>query len=217
MKVSVFYSDLSVKRENKKSNQELHHLITKCVDGGINNSVCSQKLSKHHPWCFVLPTSKPDQFYVGAFSLLNESRVVVLYAKVSSKWILKNLTEISNIAFWCTRILSYLIKDSECSINEDSLNDWAKSLQRFYSPLLEMLILNSSYRFKNSTDLLTSENTYLDCEINDDGGINVMPWKSWPSCIKSSDSTWLWRLNRQGKILDSHKITINDELNRTNA
>lgn len=35
-----------------------------------------------------------------------------------------------------------------------------------------------------------------------------MPWMNWPHCIKSFDSAWLWRLNRQRNILDSIKTDI---------
>ncbi|AVK39364.1 hypothetical protein CSB69_4329 [Morganella morganii] len=62
-------------------------------------------ITKQIPWYFFVPVSeKKDAFYLGAFSFLCDDKCVVLYIKVADKWIIRHLSMVSNIIFWCSRI-----------------------------------------------------------------------------------------------------------------
>lgn len=211
MKIKIIFSGLgnSSGRRKRKSNHVIQRVIRQCSHLNINHSLNSKVIAEHFPWCFVIPASvKRDTFYLGAFSLLDDGKCVVLYTKTSDKWMIKNLSNISNVMFWCSRIIAFHIENENSVIDEKKLRSWVTSLQRYYSPLWESVLLKSQFQFKNNLDVLISETTYLDCNINDNGGVSAMPWMNWPYCIKSFDSAWLWRLNRQGNILDSVKIDI---------
>ncbi len=211
MKIKTIFSGLGngSGRNRIKGNHVIQRVIRQCSQLNINQSLNSRVITEQFPWCFVVPVSeRKDEFYLGAFSFLSDDNCVILYTKATDKWTVRHLSTASNVIFWCSRIIAFHIENENCVIDEKKLRNWVTSLQRYYSPLWESVLLKPGFQFKNNLDVLISEMTYTDCNINDNGGVSAMPWMNWPHCIKSFDSAWLWRLNRQGNILDSIKTDI---------
>lgn len=168
----------------------------------------------NYPWCFVFSTQEthPEKYYVGALmvSQKNDSKnhLCAIFSRLSYNRLLADLERNFHLAFWQSRILAYSQLKSEPDNNKKNTSLWISALHRYYSPLWESLFIRKNHKFINTCDFLLSNIHILDNQTSINSGVPFMPWKNWPECIQSSNTVWLWRQSRHGRIIDSKKISI---------
>lgn len=172
----------------------------------MQTTLPGQLLPGDYPWCFVLPPlGQKGRFYLGA--LVNDGAAhsfPALYAAVSPSWLQKELSSHFHLAFWLARIMTACQKQEE-SGSDIALKKWLNLLASHYSSLRNRL-LNERYRFSSHSALLLAGLCEYDERVMEAQGVDRMPWREWPECLRTGDRAWLWRQSRYGKIIDSQQI-----------
>lgn len=194
-----------------RKREDISSLLLKNIIPRMVTTLPGQTLAEDHSWCFVMP-SKKDRFYFGAFlptvNFSEAGLVFALHCPISYPVLCRSLESNFHIAFWLSRILDGYQRPESIVTDKAALQEWVGVLKHSFSPFWERLLINEQYRFGHRSVLLLSELTGNEEKLNNDSGVEIMPWQNWPGCIQMEKKVWLWKQSRYGRIIDSQSIKL---------
>ncbi|MGE9551463.1 hypothetical protein ACQPT2_09655 [Erwinia amylovora] len=166
-----------------------------------------------YPWCFVLPagTFHKKYFYVGTFVSLscgkNEGPLLVIYSRLTENILKKDFNNNMHQVYLQTRILAHLSGKSNIDSSDVAfIRQWRRALQRSTFKLIKLITPGWQLRFTNRKLSLFSDCCMMDYALQQDEGVLLMPWNNWPLCVRQSNKLWLWRLSKNGRIINAKKM-----------
>ncbi|MFH8136197.1 hypothetical protein ABU178_18770 [Pantoea osteomyelitidis] len=210
---------LSSERELKKIVQlpkidvQIVRFMQHVIVSGPGSTPMSKQYPECYPWCFLLADRKENSknIFLGALATLfekHEKTVFLSYLSLNSDEARRNLLSAHHLAFWQARILALLVDNEDSGINKKMWREWTVSLQRSLSPFREKLLIKPEFCFDYKKSVLLSPCCKTDFDLMPDAGVENMPWKAWPQVIRKSNESWLWRQNRQARIIDCQKVAF---------
>lgn len=198
----------------RKHHRKIIKFLQDTVEPEIKTFSQHDETSDSYPWCFVFSgkTLSRKHYYIGALTITknncNKESLCVIFSQLPYNVINLDFKKKFHIAFWQARILAFRQGEMHISKKNSQFSEWIKALQIHYSPFLESFLIRKKFRFINTSESLLSNCHILDNQIPVNGGVELMPWKSWPECIQTGNFVWLWRQSRHGRIIDSKKISV---------
>lgn len=198
----------------KNRDRKILKFLQDIVVPAIKNPSEDEDTSESYPWCFVFSEKElhKKNYYIGALAISKnchkKNGICVLFSHLSYDRISEEFRKNLPITFWLARILATLQNDMTEKNKNTDISQWKNALQRHYTPALESFLIRKEYRFTSISETLLSNCHIFDNQIPVNGGVESMPWRNWPECVKSGNFIWLWRQSRHGRIIDSKKIPI---------
>ena len=192
---------------------QIDRFMQHIMASGLGTTPVSKKYSEGYPWCFLLADrkEKSKKFFFGALATLSEKEertVFLSYISLNSDEVMKNIISAHHLAFWQARILAMLLDSKNTGIDKKMWREWTVSLQRSLSPFWEKALIKPEFRFDYKKNVLLSPCCKTDFELLPDAGVENIPWKGWPQVVRKSKESWLWRQNRQARIIDCQKVAF---------
>lgn len=214
MKIKIAISSTENKRFGKTRRFKAHRKIKSLMKALLNRDPAGYplfaQLPESYPWSFFLPdrSGKRDNCFLGALAVGQgeQKEVFASYVALKAKQAEQLLLPHTHYTFWQARILAMLLNNEKSPLDYYQWREWLLSLERSFFPGWRAGFFSTTNNFSNRKNLLLSTCCKTDFDLSADAGVELMPWKDWPFCLRHSDKAWLWRQSRQGRIIDSQRI-----------
>ncbi len=159
-----------------------------------------------YPWCFALVFR--GHYYLGAFLNGTDDTCVALVSRLRRPRVLHHAAQKQSLAFWQARILCLRADERPRAGESAAVRQWVKALRLSLAPGWVRWWVNKAWRFGARSSALLAPLCAADYRLEDDAGVDVMPWRAWPACIAEENMVWIWRQSRHGKYIDAQRIAI---------
>ncbi|EOC1454816.1 hypothetical protein ACI1AH_000625 [Cronobacter sakazakii] len=159
-----------------------------------------------YPWCFALVFR--GHYYLGAFLNGPDDTCFALVSRLRRPCVLHHAAQKQSLAFWQARILCLRADERPRAGESAAVRQWVKALRLSLAPGWVRWWVNKAWRFGARSSALLAPLCAADYRLEDDAGVDVMPWRAWPACIAEENTVWIWRQSRHGKYIDAQRIAI---------